>query len=77
MCIVRRYNTTALCTCPVLVHYSIVVNLCRLITRAGVAEPWTEVAEAPAAVSAADPELRRRAMAAEEEAEDLRAQLRR
>ena len=34
MCIVRWYNTMAFCTCPLLVHYGIVVNACRPI-RAG------------------------------------------
>ena len=39
MCIVRWYNTTAVCTWPVLVHYGIVVNPRRPI-RAPVAEPY-------------------------------------
>ena len=36
MCIARWYNTMTLCTCPVQVHYSIVVNPCRPITRYGI-----------------------------------------
>ena len=41
MCIARWYNTTALCTCPVLVHYGIVVSHCRT-NQSSVAESPTE-----------------------------------
>ena len=40
MCIVCWYNTTALCTRPVLVHYGIVVIPCRDQSEPVIAEPY-------------------------------------
>ena len=41
MRVVPWYNTMTLCTCPVLVHYGIVVNPCRDQSEL-VSEPWLE-----------------------------------